>query len=190
MCLRREVVYVFDDKIPPMKVVDEFLLREDLTRIPANQDTITKYFKYSQKKKPFIKNLIDGSIGCFLVNEKEWVTYAWMSTPGQKPPTQIPNWVKNEQVYWIYYCRTKENYQSKGYYKAALKILIMEAYYKNKNAGIFIDTNAANIPSRKAILSSGFSPAGVIKSLPIRIPKRHLITIGKWGKGSKHPLLS
>lgn len=189
MCISRQVVYRYGGGLPSQDEVDDFLLSKELYKVKAEAESIVQYFNGSSRKNTFLRHLKNGSSGYFLVSENEWVTYAWMSVPESKLPKHIPFWVKDENVYWIYYCRTKENFRGNGFYKAALKMLIIEAYEKSGDPKIFIDTISNNVSSRRAILSSGFLPEGIITAWSIKFLKMHILTIGLWKRHTQHPAL-
>jgi GNAT superfamily N-acetyltransferase len=136
----------------------------------------------------FCKFLAKGFRGIVWYNEDEWVSYAWISLPETSGPPHLPRYIRQLPVYWIFYCRTKEEYRGRGLYKASLSILCNWARERDPKAEIYIDTEPSNVPSRKAIEAVGFTPAGIISIWTLGLPKLGSVVIwGSWNKEAKHP---
>ena len=153
-----------------------------------DQEKASVYFsRESMLRNTFRQFLAKGFVGLVWHMESEWISYAWMSTPETLGPPHLPRWIKRLPVYWIFYCRTKEQYQGRGLYKASISLLTRWARERDPNAQVYIDTSPDNIPSRKAIESVGFTPAGMINTLTLRLPKVNLVLWGRWDRKAIHP---
>ena len=151
---------------------------------------ITHLFKKDRVlQNRFCKFLARGFRGIVWYNEEdEWVSYAWISLPETSGPPHLPRYIRQLPVYWIFYCRTKEEYRGRGFYKASLSILCNWARERDPKAEIYIDTEPSNVPSRKAIEVVGFTPAGIISVWMLRLPKLGSVVIGgSWNREDKHP---
>jgi hypothetical protein len=154
-----------------------------------SKDTIKQLFSYDEiLQRTFCEFLEKGFYGIAWYNQTGWMSYAWMSLPETLGPPHLPRKVQMLPFYWIFYCRTREEYRGHGLYKASLNILCNLARRQDPNAEIYIDTDANNLPSRKAIEAVGFIPAGVITMYSLRIPKiRTILLKWSWNKEAKHP---
>lgn len=153
-----------------------------------DQEKVRRFF--SQEKKLcniFGRFLEEGFTGLVWYHGDTWVSYAWMSLPETAGPWHLPRNIRKLPVYWIFYCRTKHEYQRQGLFKASLNLFCQWAREKDHNARIYIDTTPENIPSRQAIKSIGFLPAGIITTLYLGLPKVSWILWGKWDKKAPHP---
>jgi hypothetical protein len=130
----------------------------------------------------FHRFLTLGFHGIVWHQSNEWISYAWMSTPETLGPPHLPRWIRKLPVYWIFYCRTKEQYQRRGFYKASIALLSQWAQDREPNAKVYIDTSPDNIPSRKAIESVGFVSAGTITTLTLRLPGVAFPLWGRWDR--------
>jgi len=137
--------------------------------------------------KTFYTFLAQGFKGIVWHESNEWISYAWMSTPETLGPPHLPRWIRRLPVYWIFYCRTKEQYQGRGLYKASISLLAQWARERDPNAQVYIDTTPDNIPSRKAIQSVGFVPAGIVTTLSLRLPRLNFVLWGRWDRKAMHP---
>lgn len=155
----------------------------EFKHVILNQDQVRHFFRREPtREKTFGKFLIQGFRGITWYTSSEWISYAWISTPETLGPPHLPYWIRKLPVYWIFYCRTKEQYQGRGLYKASISLLARWAREKAPNAPVYIDTALDNIPSRRAIKSVGFLPAGIITTLELKLPKVSYVLWGKWDK--------
>ena len=135
----------------------------------------------------FLEFWAKGFKGITWGKENEWISYAWMSLPETFGPPHLPRHIQRLPVYWIFYCRTKEEYRGRGLYKASLSILCHWARERDPKAEIYIDTEPDNLPSRKAVEDVGFLPAGIITTWTLNLPKlRWIIIRGQWNKDADH----
>ena len=166
---------------------DEISVNFSYTVLEKDREIDRLFRSDKGKRKVFTQFVLQGFIGIVWYKSNEWISYAWMSTPETFGPPHLPRWIKRLPIYWIFYCRTKEQYQGRGLYKASLNLLAQWVRERNPSAQIYIDTSPDNIPSRKAIESVGFVPAGTISILNLRLPKISLVLWGKWDKRALHP---
>jgi len=138
----------------------------------------------------FNRFLSQGFKGIVWYESNEWISYAWMSTPETLGPPHLPRWIRELPVYWIFYCRTKEQYQRRGFYKASIALLAQWARERDPNAKVYIDASPDNIPSIKAIESVGFVPAGTITTLTLQLPMVSFPLWGRWDKNAMNAVIN
>jgi RimJ/RimL family protein N-acetyltransferase len=157
----------------------------------ADEDNVATYFASDPYLgAQFLEFLERGCIGLILVNDVEWVSYGWISQPAGMHPNHLPKWTTDVGAYWIFFCRTQEKYRGQGCYKRMLARMVDLIRDRNATAEILIDTDATNIPSRRAIISAGFIPAGLMTTY--RLPSwrfRDRLIYGRWRPDQSHPPL-
>ncbi|MBE0447464.1 MAG: GNAT family N-acetyltransferase [Actinobacteria bacterium] len=153
----------------------------------ATPDTVEVLFRNDNRlKKTFLAFLRKKFYGIFLVQDNQWVTYGWLSRPQTPGPIHLPAKIKQMDVYWIFYCRTREGYQGRGLYKHLLRLLIGQALSESKNADVYVDTVADNVPSHQAVTSVGFRFCGIIETSKLGMPKLGSWILGRWDKEVEH----
>lgn len=154
----------------------------------AQPESIKKFFLHDPcRLKTFLEFHANGLLGIILYQKEEYVTYAWMRVPNSPWPQHLPDSVRDSESYWIFYCRTNSKHARQGYFKQALKLLIEMACEKEAMPTIYIDTNIENLPSRRAILSAGFKPEGIITCYYLGLLKSNRPICGNWDRSAKHP---
>jgi RimJ/RimL family protein N-acetyltransferase len=189
MIYRKSLVYYY----PFHHMENLFILDKpsiECSYIKATNENLSNYFHSDSKKISLFKKFLgNGCQGIYLVNNREWIAYGWITKPNIGKPPHLPNWIKIFGFCWIFYCHTKEEYRGKGFYKMLLQLLITMALENYPQNRIMIDTSIENIASRKAIRSVGFLPNGIIDCINIPISKMNRAIIGKWDKYKTHPAL-
>ncbi len=179
------LVYRYTGQCPSMvgsaRDIDWTFLRERYVSLFFHGD--------KKRERVFRKFVRKDFIGLVLHRGDEWITYAWMSTPTSPPPVHLPAWVAKLGANWVFYCSTKPQYRNQGYYKLAMRLLVEQAFQLEPDPTVYIDTDASNIPSRRAILSVGFQPAGVLQCTRYGVPGIGYLTLGKWQREADHPNL-
>lgn len=171
--------YVY--KLPEEWKKSEISTLQNLEWDWASNNIINHYFDLDNLKgRTFKRMLSKRFVGILSGTDGKWTSYAWMKPPGCKGPSHLPRKIRKLPVYWIFYCRTEDNYQGMGIFKQSLSNLADWARKKSLSADIYIDTGAGNISSQKAILAVGFRPCGVIRTLYIVFPKIGQVTFGTW----------
>ncbi len=156
-----------------------------------NQETISTLFPPEEKHHvPFEQFIVGGFTGVVWHNGHEWASYAWMSLPRTFGPPHLPRSIRKLPVNWIFYCRTKEEYQGQGLFKASLSVLGQRARKRDPASEVYIDTEPNNILSRVAIRAMGFAPKGIMTTCSIRIPRHSLVVWGRWDMNAPHPELA
>lgn len=136
---------------------------------PINIDTFFSRDKYLSKT--FHKFLKKKYIGYFLINDYEWINYIWCANPFSPPPVHLTSLKDIRNLYWIFFCRTNEVYQNKGFYSRCLQLFcnqLIRTYNANPD-NIFIDAESSSISANKAIINSGFIRYGEINLTRIHI---------------------
>lgn len=156
--------------------------------LPVTEQAICSFFlKDVRRKTAFLQFLRNGHYGVILYVGNEWVNHLWMSLPNTFGPPHLPNSIKREPVYWLFYGHTREEFRGQGYQKLALRLLTEKALNKDAQAKIYGDTRADNIASRKSFISVGFEPKGVINTHELRIPRIKSWVWGSWDMDEEHP---
>lgn len=128
--------------------------------------------------------------GLLLVRGGKWMAYGWISKPGVSSPGHLPKWIGALDAWWIFGCHTHESFRRQGIYKQLLARLITSARIKGTAKQIYIDTHADNIPSRRAILGSGFRPCGIFSTYRMWTPMAGMQVVGgRWRIEQPHPAL-
>jgi hypothetical protein len=142
-----------------------------------------------KREAVFQRFAADGSLGVCIFVGDIWAAHAWMSVPGKARPPHIPSPVAPD-TFWIYFCATKHRFAGKGLYKFAQRVLLREALTAAPQASILIDTTPDNLASRKAIISTGFKPVGMISCSYLWIPRVVRKPLAcHWAKTAQHPPL-
>lgn len=154
-----------------------------------NKNVVTLFADNRGRKNEFLKFLRKKFIGIVLYESSSWASYAWMSRPSRFGPPHLPGWIQGLEVFWIFCCRTREEFRGRGLYKLALKLIIEQAFREQRDASVLIDVLPDNIPSRHGIISAGFVPKGVITSYKLGIPNLKWWAWGRWDTDCAHPEL-
>jgi len=182
--VRRRVELVF--KFPYKLKKESYELAHPFSRMPANLNTVVRYFPTDPLNTIFLNFIKDNFYGVFICENGNWVAYGWMSRPSTPGPIHLSPAIQKLKVFWIFYCHTKESFRGRGLYKTVLRILIQQAFHENKEAEIYMDTQLDNIPARKAILTVGFKPQGTVYTYKFGIPKIKIWNWCKWNKEAVH----
>lgn len=137
----------------------------------------------------FIHFLDCGCAGIFLVSHDLWVSYGWFSKPGARLPNHIPAACRVEADYWIFCCRTGQEFRSRGCYRSLLAKIGGYIRLNDSNTRIHIDTDITNVPPLRAIRGAGFTPRGTIVAYKFGIPflKARFVQ-GHWRREAPHPV--
>ena len=152
------------------------------------REKIAQIFKEDRLSKTFCQFWAKGFQGIAWCNGSSWISYAWMSLPETYGPPHLPQDIQRLPVYWIFYCRTKEEYRGRGFFRASICLFCDRARERDPKAEVYIDTEPDNLPSRKAIQAVGFVPAGMISTWSLRFPKLGSFIIKwQWDRRAHHP---
>jgi RimJ/RimL family protein N-acetyltransferase len=159
------------------------------TWINADRENVESIFDGDRRLAKLFQNFLqEGCIGLVLVQNRNWICYGWMSIPGKSPPPQLPRWIRELDVYWIFYCHTREGFRGRGHYKRLLRQLVGRARNREARTEIYIDTQLDNIASRRAITATGFRPCGMIETYKFWIPRLgDWVIWGTWTQRETHP---
>jgi len=156
----------------------------------ATESLIKKLFSSDKKRKKIFLNFLQkGFIGLIIYNHQanKCAAYGWATCPGTEYPLHLPFKKDNVDSYWIFYCRTFEEYRNQGLYKNVLSSLVNYIREKDPLSEIFIDTEIDNLPSRKAIKKVGFVPSGIIYVKSIALLKIFMYNYGYLDTNAEHP---
>lgn len=187
--LQRKTLLVYSSSPQKSSKCAENRISFEVDATWASEETIYTFFKRDSRQSVFLNFLMKDFIGLILHRDNTWMAYAWMTTPSTTGPPHLPEWVSDIGVYWIFYCRTREAFRGQGLYKLALQLLIDQAQQRPYKANVLIDTSSTNIPSRRAIISTGFYPKGAIVAYQLKIPKLGRRVWGNWRRDFIHPPL-
>lgn len=154
----------------------------------ADPESVHDLFHADPKRhKLFLQFLRSGCAGVFLVQESEWIAHGWTTLPGKGCPPHLPGWVRRSDAYWIYNCHTKRRFRAQGVYRN-LPGRIITLARQNRPGPIYVDALPENAASQHAILSAGFAPCGVTRTLKLWIPGIvHHPLFGGWSPKEAHP---
>lgn len=153
----------------------------DVKIVDATQEVIDFLFKQDPiRRKLFKRFLASGFRGVILYQGSVWASYAWMSTPDTPGPIHLPSFIQKLKVYWIFYCRTADEFQGRGLYKRSIITLCKWAREQELKGSVYIDSEISNIASIRAIQAAGFQSNGTILTWGFYIPKLKPIIWGKW----------
>lgn len=152
--------------------------------VPACCLSIRRLFRDDAvRSRKFLDFLDAGCFGYFLERDGQWVTYGWSTQPKSMQPAHLPLWVADFEAYWIFYCRTREEFRGQGHYKRLLARLVAGAYERAASPLVLCDTMPDNSVSRRAVLRAGFSPRGVLSTYR---PLPGMIVGGRWRRDEAH----
>jgi RimJ/RimL family protein N-acetyltransferase len=155
----------------------------------ADPEVVEAAFRHDLKRtRRFQEYLGECHTGLVLMRCGRWIAYGWCSNPQSAAPPHLPRWVNGLKAHWIFGCHTHEKYRCRGIYKQLLARLIALVLEKAPSSTILIDTHAENIPSRRAIMASGFQPRGIFSTYRVWAPVMGPRIIGgRWRREKTHP---
>ena len=103
------------------------------------------------------------------------IIYDWMSRPSTGGPQHL-----------LASIQTQDGFRGLDYYKLALRLLAQQALKENEHASTYVDTSASNVASRRAIVSVGFRPKGVIITYRLQLAKVS-VDVKWWDAEAAHP---
>lgn len=183
--IRKEVVvYFHNGSVPsvelPRKTVNVNWITEELIENTIESD---------QRKEKFKFFLDIGHSGLLAHKNGSWITYGWISKPETADaPYQLPDWIADLNLYWLFYGRTKKQHRENGWHKYILTERLRAIYAHNPDAAVFTDADADNI-SRFSMLSVGFEPMGKMTVYRFGYPLYYVKTVGRWNWDVSHPPL-
>ena len=163
--------------------LSNFIKENRFQYVKINPAIINTFFlKDKYLNKTFHKFLNKKYIGYILLDESEWINYIWCATPNTPPPLHLTKLKKMENLYWIFFCRTNEVYQNKGFYSKCLQLFCNELLksFNTSPESIYIDAGSSSISANKAMINSGFIRNGEIKIIRLFIPPLINIKLVNW----------
>jgi len=155
----------------------------------ATAPIIERLFSSDPKRRNLFLNFLErGYLGWFQYVNDRWMTYGWSATPTSDAPIHLPNWM-HQNSYWIFYCGTDGDFQGQGLFKRSLSIMVSDIFEINPATTVNVETEATNMPSRRAIISSGFSSSGMIDLLTIKLPYLPTQKWAGWNRNAPHPAM-
>jgi len=180
---RESVVYRYAGILP-----EEPDLPRNLQWDQATQELIDAVMADAGSRRDALKRLLaQGSHGIIIHNGRHWAAHGFFSPPGVRLPKHMPNNLVREP-WWLFYMHTHPDWRRRGLQKACVRLKIRYIFDLGGNPNkIMVDTGLDNVPARKGFLRTGFEPAGVIRTLELRVPKlgTRLLYIN-WNPGESH----
>jgi hypothetical protein len=140
--------------------------------------------------KRFLSFLDRGFCGVVLLLGGRWVAYSWFRRPGAPPPPHLPRGFKDIDADWIFHSHTREGFRGCGYFTKLLVHIVQLTRKEGSSYPTYVDALTTNIASRRAILSAGFSPCGLITVDYLWVPRvRRMALRGSWNRERAHPAL-
>lgn len=154
-------------------------------------EIIARLYENDSLQNRFMRFLNLGYRGMVVSKDDRWITHVWTSTPSSPLPPHLPVMNINE-VYWLFNGHTRPEYRGTGILKKTLQ-LIVNHILQIENAmvpyHIYTDVVPGNLAPRKAVLSMGFKPQGIIHRQQLCMAGHTLLRWGTWNKMEPHPLL-
>ncbi len=157
----------------------------------ADSELVESAFRGDPERERRFRQFLDARYnGLILIRNGRWLAYGWCSNPRGPGPTHLPRWTGALGGYWIFSCHTQARFRGRGIYKQLLARFTTSLSQDTSSSKIFIDTHAENIPSRRAILASGFRPCGVFSTYRVWAPLAGSRVVGgRWRTEETHPNL-
>ena len=137
-----------------------------------DESIIASVFSRAEPKraKQFRKFLHLGHCGLVVTNDNGWVAYGWIAL--KHAPPHIPWTFYQSPCAWIFWCRTREEFQRQGYYNLILHNLCSVAGQLGFDH-VMIDALDDNLPAVLAAQKAGFESIGqltILKLDTFRLP--------------------
>lgn len=160
--------------------------------MPLDEDSVRRFFEPSDdwRCKAYLRLLKAGCVGQVIYKGDTWASVGWVSTPTSAPPPHLSRRLIGPN-YWTFYVHTAQEFRGRGLQKEGLKLRINAAleHGVSRRVMVYTDTGATNVYSRRAKISMGFVPHGVIYRKQFRLPKTRGLNTGHWDKYEDHPPL-
>lgn len=158
-----------------------------------DHNTIDNYFlneSDSWRNTSYHKILESGCLGYLIYSRRAWASVGWVHTPDSMPPPHLTEKIIGNN-YWTFFVHTNEPFRGRGLQKEGLKLRLNGALLDSNSdsCDVFTDVSPDNIHSRRAKLSVGFEPAGVIHKKSFVLPRVKSVTISAWKATEVHPPL-
>lgn len=129
-----------------------------------------------------------GFVGHVLHVDGEWAAVQWLATPDSGGPRHLPA-TATAGRYWCFNEHTRVQHRRRGLWRV---LKDQGVRYIRESSGdqttvLFSDTELSNTASRIAHESYGFTQAGVIDRVTLRVPRLTSFTWGTWQPGALHP---
>jgi RimJ/RimL family protein N-acetyltransferase len=175
--------FKFQEKEYPSKDHSDFQFR---TLTP---DLIKHFFsEESQRMTEFLAFLQKSYSGFALTKDERLVSYGWVADCSHRMPPHIGNNLRR-QASWIFYCGTYAPFRGQGGFRFLLNQIIAAHSIVRPLKPLYIDTRPTNLVSRRAVLSAGFHPAGILRSVIFFVPRYSFPLLSSWNALSAHKKL-
>jgi GNAT superfamily N-acetyltransferase len=157
----------------------------------ADPDTTARFFsaeRDARLKSRFLGFLRSGSFGLFLIREGQWAAYGWCSTPERSHPPHMPSSAAHLGAHWFFYFHTRQDLRGQGILKRLIPRVLQFVSSHHSHPLVLADTLPDNIPTQRALLSTGFFPNGVYTIRRITVPRLGAFPLsGSWNPRTPHP---
>lgn len=180
---RTNVIYRFSGNMPYPPNLPPGLYWE-----PASEALLDLVMSDDHSRCEALKGLLaQGAQGIIIHDGERWAAHGFISPPGISLPHHIPKRIVSEP-WWLFYMHTSKEWRRRGLQKACIKLKLR---FINQLAGridmVMTDTGEDNMPSRKGFITTGFVPAGVVRSLELHVPKHGIVLLhAKWNRTELH----
>lgn len=142
-----------------------------------------------RRREKFGRFLDDGHEGFIAHDGDEIISRGWICTPHSRSvPYNLPEWISNLDVYWLFYARTREGHRCLGWHKYLMCRRLEWIYDRAPDATVYTDAAPENV-SRYTFLSTGFEPCGMMTTYRIGHPSVTVKQFGTWETNADHPPL-
>lgn len=184
---RRYVIYCLE---PEVEVTGPLTL-PGLNSKPFEASDLATYFEGDELRlSTFESFLSQGFQGVLVHDGPLWAGYGWVTGPDGPCPPHLPAWIRASHPRWLFYAHTREGYRGRGIQKAMVRQrLQLITPPEGRSGRVYADTWQGNIPSRRALTSVGFQPAGTMVQFELSMPFLGVRPFCWWGQHSPHPPL-
>jgi RimJ/RimL family protein N-acetyltransferase len=177
------VLYRFGDALPQAPDLPPGLYWEH-----ATYELVDRVVDNTERRRVSLQALLaQGARGIIIHDGKQWAAHDFFSPPGIKLPHHLPGNVVRD-AWWLFYMHTHPKWRRQGLQKACIKLKIRLIQELGGRVGeTIIDADAGNIVSHRAIVRTGFEPAGVLRTLELLLPKLGTFVLhAKWSREEPH----
>jgi hypothetical protein len=128
------------------------------------------------------------ALGFLVLVDGRWASHLWMSTPGNPRPPHVRADCAPD-TYWFFYGATQPEFFGQGLFKLAQRLALHDAFERSHAPQIVADPAWDNTASRRAHLSCGFTPAGMLDCWYFWLPRVARIPLWWHWTRAEHPML-
>ncbi len=183
---KRNLVYLYDG--PPPALGE---LPEGFTCLKVTPEVLEQYFSSSEDQKRrarYGKMFDDGAVGFLITNGTRWASIAWISpAESLNLPHHLSNSVSKHYP-WMYNAHTHTDYRGLGLHGYLVRRRLQYAADRGGSgtANVASDVAPENTPSRRSYLRAGFTEAGLVDTVTLKLPRLPIKRWSWWHRKAQH----